>query len=258
MSTLVPPGAPAGDPADRDRWFEATGFDEDDAPRLVIVASPWCQREQQANAVPGLTEVQETALPGMYAALAGELPVLFASVYGDARAVEPVQVAGELGCRRAVLIGSCAALQPGIRTGDIVLAQSATIGEGASQYYGGHGTAAADTAFTDQVENALWRASRTSHRGRVMTASALLPHPRRLVQSWAGAGHLALDLETSAFLTAAAAYGMTATVLLAVRLEPLAGQDWIDAIRPGDDDLLDEVTGVMYQVALEIAQHAES
>jgi len=157
------------------------------------------------------------------------MSVLYSCVYGAPRAVEPVHVFGELGTPTVVQIGSCWSLQRQVRTGDVVLAESAAIGEGASQYYGGAGTATATPALVDLAEAAFVSRGFRVHRGSHVTTSALCAQPPERVAAWAEAGHVAVDIETPAVFTAARFFGMQAVSLLFVWDELLAAASCIPA-----------------------------
>ena len=100
--------------------------------------------------------------------------------------------------------------EPGIATGEIVLPERATIGEGASQYYRRHGQSLADPGLVDAAEAVFLRRGFRVHRGSQFTTSALLTQPAELGTAWSENGHLAGDMETSAVFSAAAAFGLRA------------------------------------------------
>ncbi|MFL6137928.1 MAG: hypothetical protein ACJ74O_09035 [Frankiaceae bacterium] len=220
---------------DRQACLDALGVGEADVPRLALVTSAWAHGTPPLEALGRLGDVGPVGLAGMRLIRTARGSLLHCGAYGAARAVEPVHLAGTVGTPVAILVGWCVALQPGLAADDVVLAQTATIGEGASQYYGGQGTATADPDLTDAAAAALGGHGLTAHRGRVVTAGALLGPEPRLVESWAGAGHLALDLETSAVLSAAAHLGMRAVALLLVRHPMLEDAAWLTTIRAASD-----------------------
>ena len=222
-----------------ERWLAALGLAgtpvTEAIPDLVLVVTDRWGQQRRALACQRLPAVRESPLPGLYVCSdpGSGARVLLGGAFGASQAVEAVHVGGALGTPAAILVGGCAALQPGIDVGDVVVPQSATIGEGVSQYYGGHGTADADPDLLERAVTAVAAAGRTARRGRVVTSAASLTHSDRLVESWAGGGHLALDLETSAMYAVATYFGMRAVALLSVDAAPLAaGGDWLDLPRP--------------------------
>jgi purine-nucleoside phosphorylase len=173
-------------------------------------------------------------------------------VYGAARAVEPVHIFGELGTPVVVQIGSCGSLQPGVATGDIVLPEVATIGEGASQYYGGSGVSTSDPTLVDRAAAAFEARGFRLHRGPQVTTSALLAQPPALVDEWHRAGHLAVDMETSAVFTAAKRFGMAAVSLLFVWDELLARRSFLHTFTPEEQAAQLRANAALMDVALEL------
>ena len=180
--------------------------------------------------------------------------MLLCAGWGATRAVEPVHVAGELGTPAAVLIGDCGALQPGVEPGDVVLGLAATIGEGVSQYYGGHGTSTPDPALVEAADKALQGRGLTTHVGRLVTTSALLAQPRQLVQSWYGAGHVAVDLASSAVFSAATFYGMHAAALLVVHERTTPDEPSLVEFSDDGADEQRTATAAILEVALELGR----
>jgi hypothetical protein len=129
---------------DRDGWMTLLDLDEDEVPRLLVLEGTWWRQKALDTRLPLLTEVRELGMPDLWHGWYGDVPVAYCPAYGAPRAVEPVHVLGTIGTPNVVQIGSCGSLQPEVRTGDIVLSERATIGEGASQYYGGKGVAEAN------------------------------------------------------------------------------------------------------------------
>ncbi len=226
---LAPSARPEGPhPAGLD-WATAMGLGPGEMPQLLVLEGSWWRRERTAQRLALLDEARELAFPDFHLGRRRPdgLVVAYSCIYGAARAVEPVHIFGELGTPVVVQIGSCGSLQPGVRTGDIVLPDIATIGEGASQYYGGSGSSAADGALVDLAEAAFGARGFRVHRGSHVTTSALLAQPPELVDEWHRAGHLAVDMETSAVFTAARRFGMAAVSLLFAWDELLAGRSFL-------------------------------
>src|SRR5262249_2145900 len=61
----------------------------------------------------------------------------------------------ELGVRRAIRVGTCGALDPGLRHGDLVVAGEALSEDGASRALGAEGVAAADPDLTERLAAAV-------------------------------------------------------------------------------------------------------
>lgn len=229
---------------DRDGWMNLLDLDEDEVPRLLVLEGTWWRQKALDTRLPLLTEVRELGMPDLWHGWYGDTPVAYCPAYGAPRAVEPIHVLGLCGTPNVIQIGSCASLQEEVRTGDIVLSERATIGEGASQYYGGSGTAPANLGKVARASALLAARGVHAHRGTTVTTSAALAMPARLLKQWQKAGHLAVDLEASAVFSAASAFSMRAVSLLYV---------W-DALprRPVSADFTDEEQEAQEQAAAEV------
>lgn len=236
----------------RAEWLLALGLDAADIPRLVVLEGSWWRAERNAPRLALLDDVRELAFPEFHLGHHGGLPVLYSCAYGAPRAVEPVHVCGELGTPLVVQIGSCGTLQEGIATGDIVLPERATIGEGASQYYGGQGQSLADPALVDAAEAAFVRRGFRVHRGSQFTTSALLAQPPERVAAWHDAGHLAVDMETSAVFSAARWFGLRAVSLLFAWDDLLRHRSWLDPFTPDETQAQRRANAALMDVALEL------
>jgi uridine phosphorylase len=233
-------------------WLSALGISEKEIPRLVVVENSWWHSRLTTFRLSWLADVRETSLPDMWWGCWQGQPVLYSCGWGAARMVEPIHVAGELGTPAVVALGTCGGLQKGVRSGDVVLGLAATIGEGTSQYYGGHGTSTADPSLVEAADAALKARGFQTHGGRLVTTSALLAQPRQLVQSWFGAGHVAVDMGSSAIFSAATYYGMRAASLLVVREEVMIGQTFLGTFTPEETEAQEKATAAIMDVALEV------
>lgn len=237
---------------DRDGWMNLLDLDEDEVPRLLVLEGTWWRQKALDTRLPLLTEVRELGMPDLWHGWYGDIPVAYCPAYGAPRAVEPVHVLGLCGTPNVVQIGSCGSLQPEVRTGDIVLSERATIGEGASQYYGGKGVAEANLGRVARAASLLAARDMYAHRGPTVTTSALLVQPKALLQKWMNAGYLAVDMETSAVFSAARAFGMRAASLLFV-WDELPGRPWTDEFTQEEERAQARASAAVFEVALEMA-----
>jgi uridine phosphorylase len=237
---------------DRDGWMDLLDLDEDEVPRLLVLEGTWWRQKALDTRLPLLTDVRELGMPDLWHGWYGDIPVAYCPAYGAARVVEPVHVLGIVGTTNVVQIGSCGGLQPNLKTGDIVLSERATIGEGASHYYGGKGVAEANAGRVARAA-ALFAARDTYvHRGLTITTEALLQQPPELIRKWANAGHLAVDMETSAVFSAARAFRMRAASLLFV-WDELPGRSWTDSFTKAEERAQARAGAAVFEVALELA-----
>jgi uridine phosphorylase len=237
---------------DRAGWMNLLNMDEDEVPRLLVLEGTWWRQRALDSRLPLLEGVRELGMPDLWHGWYGDLPVAFCPAYGASRAVEPVHVLGTCGTPVVVQIGSCGGLQPNVRTGDIVLSERATIGEGASQYYGGKGVAKANLGRVTRAASLFAGRDMHCHRGSTITTSALLAQPPALLRKWAAAGHLAVDMETSAVFSAATAFGMRAASLLFV-WDELPGRSWSDAFTKTEQAAQARAGSAIFEVALGLA-----
>jgi len=120
----------------------------------------------------------------------------------------------ELGIRELVHAGTCAALDPGVRAGEVVLAEAVVAGDGASRALGAGDRVSPDPALAAALRPAADRA------GLVASGDVFYQPPPRPLESH---GALAADLEAAAILTVARRRGVRAASLLAVSHSARAG-----------------------------------
>jgi uridine phosphorylase len=232
--------------------MDMLGLDEDEVPRVLVLEGTWWRQEALDRRLPSLSDVRELGAPDLWHGWNGDIPVAYCPAYGAARAVEPVHIFGTIGTPVVVQIGSCGGLAPSLRTGDIVLPERATIGEGASQYYGAKGASAANLGKVTRAAALLAQRGIYAHRGATVTTEALLSQPEQLVRTWAKAGHLAVDMETSAVFSAALAFGMRAAALLYV-WDELPRRSWFDPFTEEEERAHDDASSAIWEVALALA-----
>jgi len=236
----------------RPDWLAALGLEAEDIPRRLVLEGSWWQKERNAQRLAVLDDVRELAFPEFHLGRHRGEAVAYSCAYGAPRAVEPVHVFAELGTPLVIQIGSCGALQPGIATGDIVLSERAAIGEGASQYYGASGWSAPAPELVDAAHAAFTHRGFQVHRGPHVTTSALLAQPPELVATWHEAGYLAVDMETSAVFSAAAALGMAAVSMLFVWDDLLRHRSWLDPFPAPEKAAQERANAALFDVALEL------
>lgn len=237
---------------DRAQWLTLLGLADDEVPQLLVLEGTWWRQKALDARLPLLTDVRETGMPDLWWGRRGGVPVAYCTAYGAPRAVEPVHALGTCGTPVVVQVGSCGGLQPGIRTGDVVLSTAATIAEGASRYYGGSIQSYADPALVRALADGLDPAVR-HHVGATVTTDALLVQPVELVEAWAAGGHLGVDMETSAVFSAAAAFGMRAAAALFV-WDELPGRSWTDAFSEEEQAAQARASTAVFDAALSLVR----
>src|SRR4051812_39943051 len=166
-------------------------------------------------------------------ALDGEELTVQATGLGGPSAAIVLEELCDLGLRRAVRVGTCAALDGGAALGELVAVRGVVAGGGARRALGAGERVGGDDALTAAL------AARADRFGLVASADLFYdPRPERRA-AWAAAGAVAVDLETAAVLTVARRRGIRAASLLAVtasgteRLGEGAGADARGRVRPG-------------------------
>jgi uridine phosphorylase len=241
------------DPA---QLLDALGLAPEEVPRALILEGSWWRQQRNEWRLSRLEQPRELGFPELHLGRYAGVPVLYSCVYGAPRAVEPVDLFSRLGTRLVVLIGSCGALQPQIRLGDIVLPRRVRIGEGASQYYGGGEWADADEIWIQVARAELKRRGLAVHEGAFLTTSALFAQSAALIDNWTSRGYLGVDMETSAVFTAAHAVGMEAVSVVFAWDELHRGRSFLDALTSDEQSAHETANGAIYEVALELAVRA--
>lgn len=144
-----------------------------------------------------------------------------------------------LGVTRVIRVGTCAALDPGLRPGDELVVGSALAGDGVGLALGANAAIPADAGLTAALGGT----------GATVASVDLMPPPGSAVtQAWAANGALALDLTTAAVFAVAADLGLAAGCALVVSAA-------VDGSRL-DDELLDAATLALGERAARALQSA--
>ncbi len=117
-----------------------------------------------------------------------------------------------LGTRRAIRVGTCGALDPGLELGALVIAREAICADGTSRALGVAGRVAADTSLTE----ALISSSPAARAGTIETVDLFYDGGGR-ERTWSGAADaLAVEMEAAALFAIGAAAGVPVACVLAV------------------------------------------
>lgn len=127
--------------------------------------------------------------------------------------------------KNLIRLGSCGALREDIKVGDLILADSSIRGEGVTPYYVDEKfKTLPDRKINDALKEAAEKLGVRMHEGKVWSTDALLRETRELVESKVAEGAVAVDMVTSALLTIAQVYKVSAASVLAVSDNVMTGE----------------------------------
>jgi DeoD family purine-nucleoside phosphorylase len=119
----------------------------------------------------------------------------------------------ELGAETVIRIGTCGALADGLQLGDLVVAEAALAGDGASRALGAGERVTPDPVATEALADA---AGADARRGLVASTDLFYdPDPER-PEAYKRAGALVIEMEAAAVLRVAERHGARGACLLAV------------------------------------------
>ena len=119
----------------------------------------------------------------------------------------------DLGLEQAIRVGTCGALDAGLALGDLVIADAALAGDGASRAMGAGERVAADAGLVEALRRAAGEQTRV---GTVATSDLFYERDLARARAWARAGALAMEMEAAALLHIGALRGVRVACLLAV------------------------------------------
>lgn len=166
------------------------------------------------------------------AALADREPLTIqATGMGGPSAAIVVAELAELGARTVVRVGTCGALAPGVRLGELLVVQEALAADGTSRALGAGARVAGDPGLTARLEG--------EHRGLAVTTDLFYDPDHGREERWAADGALAVEMESAAVFAVADARGIAAASLLLVSdlVLPARRRIAADALREGEERL---------------------
>jgi purine-nucleoside phosphorylase len=145
-------------------------------------------------------------------------PVVAGPIMGAPYAVMLLEVLRTWGVRKGLFLGWCGSIDQRVRTGDIILPSGTWIDEGTSTHYGQSAESAVlpDQKLHDLLQLELKRCRMAFHRGLTWTTDAIFRETRAQINRFQRLGALAVEMELSALLSAAAFYGFPLAALLTV------------------------------------------
>jgi DeoD family purine-nucleoside phosphorylase len=152
---------------------------------------------------------------GYTGAAADGLPLTIQSTgMGGPSAAIVIEELARLGAKRLVRVGTCGAVDAGLALGDLVVADPAQPGDGASRALGAGETVAGDAELTDRL------AEHAHARGPIASADLFYPPGEaagaQQLARWRGEGTLAVEMECAALFRLAELRGFRAGCICAV------------------------------------------
>jgi len=175
-----------------------------DPGRALLLAQELLEQPKMSNHARGLWGYYGQEAAGL------ALTIQSTGIGGPSAALVLADLAG-LGVRRAVRVGTCVAVDPSLRKGDLLLVEEATAAGGSASAFGAKPgeTLRPDIELTERLRSALGSGDRAG-AGAIASVDA---HPD---QAEAPPGTRALDMQTAPLLSQARALGVTAATALIV------------------------------------------
>ncbi len=187
-----------------------------DPHRALAVAQAILESPKMFNHTRGLWGYTGTAPDG------GLLTVQATGMGGPSAAIVVEELIA-LGARTLIRIGTCGALGPGSRLGELVVAREVVVADGTSAALGAEGRLTADAGLSDALAAA-------GAREVVAVSTDVFYDPREGVQQdWMRRGAEVVEMEAATLLAVARRAGAAAAVLLAVSDLLHGGRRRIDA-----------------------------
>ncbi len=151
-----------------------------------------------------------------------------------------------LGVTRAIRVGTCGALDPGLGLGDLVVARETIAADGTSLALGAKQLAFADPTLAENLaREAGGRRDRAHREGRIVSTDLFYERDSTRNTSWSAEGALAVEMEAATLFAVGANAGVQVACILAVS----DTFDEPDARVRIDDDVLSQAAEAMGSVA---------
>lgn len=174
-----------------------------DPGRALLLAQELTEEPRMFNHNRGLWGYTGTASDG------APLTIMSHGMGGPSAAIVLEELC-DLGLEIAVRVGTCGALDPRLKLGDLLAVATVIPADGTSAALGARDPLPADPRLTARLERAA------DHTGTVASSDLFYdPDPAR-AEGWRAAGALAVEMEAATILAVAARRGVRAACLLAV------------------------------------------
>ncbi len=162
-----------------------------------------------------------------------------------------------LGVTRAIRVGTCGALDPGLGLGDMVVAREAIAADGTSLALGAKQLALADPTLTEALARGAGSRQEGAHReGRIVSTDLFYERDSTRNANWQAEGALAVEMEAATLFTLGANTGIQVACLLAVSddLHPDIQPSGYNS-EPDVDNLHPDIQPPGYNSELDVAEN---
>ena len=184
-----------------------------DPGRALLLAQSLCEQPLMFNHHRGLWGYTGTASDGE------PLTIQSTGMGGPSAAIVLHELIA-LGVTRAIRVGTCGALDPTLRLGELVVAREALGADGTSMALGADRVTRADESLADALATESERYRQTGERawceGRIVSTDLFYERDSQRNDSWSVEGAIAVEMEAAALYAVGAAAGIQVACILLV------------------------------------------
>jgi len=236
-------------------WKDALELSSEQIPAALILEGTWWRQTATESRLAKLSNVRELNFPDMFIGEYEDVNVAYCCAYGAARAVEPAHIFGQMGTPLLIQIGTCGTLDINTGTGVVVLPESCAARDGVSQYYGAGETVNTSALWVTRAETLLHEQQVETSRAKHLTWPSLFAQSDVMCDAWASEGFISIDMETSTVAAVADHFDVSCVSLLSVWDALPHGRTFMDPLSEVDANKLKRSNEIVFQVALDLAQH---
>ncbi len=146
------------------------------------------------------------------------IPAVVGPFMGAPYAVMLLEILRAWGTQKTFFIGCCGSTDQRVGIGDIIVPSGAWIDEGTSVHYGQCGDEAVrtDDTLRGLLQQGLVQRNANFHSGLIWSTDAIFRETRTQIHKYQQLGALAVEMELSALLSAAAFYALPLAAILTV------------------------------------------
>jgi purine-nucleoside phosphorylase len=241
-----------------DVWTTALGIPPEQRPDVLVLEGTWWRETATQNRLSRLEDVAETAFPDVFLGNWKGARLAYCCAYGAARAVEPAHVFAQMGTPLIIQIGTCGALDRGLRAGMVMVPDIVVPRDGMSHLYGANGDLPLDPYWAGRARVALADMGFATRSGKHLTWPSLFAQTDAMADIWMAEGLQSVDMETSAVVAVARHFRVAAIALLSVWDALPDGKTFLDALNDTDAKALSRSNDAVFEVALRLTEEVKA